>query len=155
MLHFKIGIFYWSCLKKYFYVCILGFFVHGFPKLLRFQEHHEKILNKFLSKLKQHLVCRRDIDLNLPTSRIKLEPWLVWLSGLSAGLQTERLLVWFPVRAHARVAEDRSLVGSVQEATDRCFSHHCFSPSLPLSFPPSLKISEQNLKKKKKRIKLE
>lgn len=32
-----------------------GFFVHGFPKLLRFQEHHEKILNKFLSKLKQHL----------------------------------------------------------------------------------------------------
>ncbi|CAN0503918.1 unnamed protein product, partial [Rangifer tarandus platyrhynchus] len=32
-----------------------GFFVHVFPKLLRFQEHHEKILNKFLSKLKQHL----------------------------------------------------------------------------------------------------
>ncbi|KAM6214147.1 USP6 N-terminal-like protein isoform 2-T2 [Rhynchocyon petersi] len=32
-----------------------GFFVHGFPKLLRFQDHHEKILNKFLSKLKQHL----------------------------------------------------------------------------------------------------
>ncbi|KAM8803276.1 USP6 N-terminal-like protein isoform 2-T2 [Rhynchonycteris naso] len=32
-----------------------GFFVHGFPKLLRFQEHHEKILSKFLSKLKQHL----------------------------------------------------------------------------------------------------
>ncbi|XP_023557098.1 USP6 N-terminal-like protein isoform X3 [Octodon degus] len=32
-----------------------GFFVQGFPKLLRYQEHHEKILNKFLSKLKQHL----------------------------------------------------------------------------------------------------
>lgn len=32
-----------------------GFFVPGFPKLLRFQEHHEKILKKFLSKLKQHL----------------------------------------------------------------------------------------------------
>ncbi|XP_077025558.1 USP6 N-terminal-like protein isoform X4 [Tamandua tetradactyla] len=32
-----------------------GFFVQGFPKLLRFQEHHEKILNKFLSKLKHHL----------------------------------------------------------------------------------------------------
>uniref|UniRef100_A0A8C3IXK1 USP6 N-terminal-like protein n=1 Tax=Chrysemys picta bellii TaxID=8478 RepID=A0A8C3IXK1_CHRPI len=31
-----------------------GFFVPGFPKLLRFQEHHEKILKKFLSKLKQH-----------------------------------------------------------------------------------------------------
>ncbi|XP_058138394.1 USP6 N-terminal-like protein isoform X2 [Dasypus novemcinctus] len=35
-----------------------GFFVQGFPKLLRFQEHHEKILNKFLSKLKQHLDCQ-------------------------------------------------------------------------------------------------
>ena len=30
--------------------------------------------------------------------------WLVWLSGLSAILQTERLLVRFPVRAHAWVA---------------------------------------------------
>ncbi|GAB0175541.1 USP6 N-terminal-like protein [Grus japonensis] len=33
----------------------LGFFIPGFPKLLRFQEHHDKILKKFLSKLKQHL----------------------------------------------------------------------------------------------------
>nr|XP_060632497.1 USP6 N-terminal-like protein isoform X2 [Anolis sagrei ordinatus] len=31
-----------------------GFFIPGFPKLLRFQEHHEKIMKKFLSKLKQH-----------------------------------------------------------------------------------------------------
>ena len=29
--------------------------------------------------------------------------WLLWLSGLSAGLWTKRLLVWFPVRAHAWV----------------------------------------------------
>ena len=31
------------------------------------------------------------------------QPWLVWLSGLSAGLQTERSLVRFPVRVHAWV----------------------------------------------------
>ncbi|KAM4677214.1 USP6 N-terminal-like protein isoform 2-T2 [Discoglossus pictus] len=31
-----------------------GFFVPGFPKLLRFQEHHDKILKKFMPKLKQH-----------------------------------------------------------------------------------------------------
>ena len=30
-------------------------------------------------------------------------PWLVWLSGLSAGLQLERSLVQVPVRAHAWV----------------------------------------------------
>ena len=31
-------------------------------------------------------------------------PWLVWLSGLSAGLRTKGPLVWFPVRAGAWVA---------------------------------------------------
>ena len=32
------------------------------------------------------------------------EPWLVWLSGLSAGLRTKGLPVRFPLRAHAWVA---------------------------------------------------
>ena len=36
--------------------------------------------------------------------RFYLLPWLVWLSGLSASLQTKGLLVPFPVRAHAWVA---------------------------------------------------
>ena len=31
-------------------------------------------------------------------------PWLVWFSGLGAGLQTKGRLVWFPVGAHAWVA---------------------------------------------------
>ena len=33
-----------------------------------------------------------------------IQPWLVWLSGLSAGLWTKGSLVRFPVRAHAWVA---------------------------------------------------
>lgn len=32
-----------------------GFFIPGFPKLKRFQEHHDRILKKLLSKLKTHL----------------------------------------------------------------------------------------------------
>ncbi|XP_013783393.1 USP6 N-terminal-like protein isoform X2 [Limulus polyphemus] len=32
-----------------------GFFIPGFPKLQRFQEHHDTILTKFLPKLKKHL----------------------------------------------------------------------------------------------------
>uniref|UniRef100_A0A4W4FWN2 USP6 N-terminal-like protein n=1 Tax=Electrophorus electricus TaxID=8005 RepID=A0A4W4FWN2_ELEEL len=32
-----------------------GFFVPGFPKLMRFQEHHDHILKKMLPKLKRHL----------------------------------------------------------------------------------------------------
>uniref|UniRef100_A0A8D9EN47 USP6 N-terminal-like protein n=1 Tax=Cacopsylla melanoneura TaxID=428564 RepID=A0A8D9EN47_9HEMI len=35
--------------------CMHGFFIPGFPKLLRYQEHHDKIMAKFLSKLKKHL----------------------------------------------------------------------------------------------------
>uniref|UniRef100_A0A8C2CAF4 USP6 N-terminal-like protein n=1 Tax=Cyprinus carpio TaxID=7962 RepID=A0A8C2CAF4_CYPCA len=32
-----------------------GFFIPGFPKLMRFQEHHDHILQKMMPKLKQHL----------------------------------------------------------------------------------------------------
>ena len=32
-----------------------GFFIQGFPKLLRFQAHHDRILKKYLPKLKKHL----------------------------------------------------------------------------------------------------
>lgn len=34
---------------------LLGFFIPGFPKLIRFQDHHDKIMNKLLPKLKKHL----------------------------------------------------------------------------------------------------
>ncbi|XP_005089324.2 USP6 N-terminal-like protein [Aplysia californica] len=32
-----------------------GFFMHGFPKLLRFQEHHDTVLKKFLPKIRRHM----------------------------------------------------------------------------------------------------
>ena len=32
-----------------------GFFIHGFPKLMRFQQHHDKVMRKFLPRLKKHL----------------------------------------------------------------------------------------------------
>lgn len=39
------------------FVCFLvtGFYVDGFPKLNRFIEHHDKIMGKFLPKLKRKL----------------------------------------------------------------------------------------------------
>lgn len=33
-----------------------GFFIPGFPKLQRFQAHHDQIISKLLPKLKKHLV---------------------------------------------------------------------------------------------------
>ncbi|TKR61009.1 hypothetical protein L596_028181 [Steinernema carpocapsae] len=33
-----------------------GFFVHGFPKLMRFQAHYEKVLHSHLPRVKKHLV---------------------------------------------------------------------------------------------------
>lgn len=46
--------------------CMHGFFIHGFPKLLRYQEHHDKIMNKFLPKLKKHL-DRNGVDTGIYT----------------------------------------------------------------------------------------
>ena len=66
--------------------------------------------------------------------KMKRVPWLVWLSGLSAGLQTKGSLVPFPVRAHAWVG-GQVCRGSVWGAT----THWCFSPSLSPSLPLSLK----------------
>ena len=40
----------------FFYYCILGMFVPGFPKLHRFQDHYEKVLIKYLPKLHKHFV---------------------------------------------------------------------------------------------------
>lgn len=37
-------------------LCFLGFFIPGFPKLLRFQEHHDNVLKKFVPKIRRHLV---------------------------------------------------------------------------------------------------
>ena len=45
----------------------------------------------------------KHIIIKMPNLKIKREPWLVQLSGLSAGLRTKALLVRFPVRAHAWV----------------------------------------------------
>ena len=71
-------------------------------------------------------------------------PWLVWLSGLSAGLQTKKSPVHIPVRAHTWV------VGQVPSwATDGCISHtSMFLPSPSLSLPLSIKINKV-LKKNK------
>ena len=44
----------------------LGMFINGFPKLLRLQTHHEKVLKKFLPRLKKHL-DKNGIDTGLYT----------------------------------------------------------------------------------------
>ena len=49
---------------------------------------------------------------------LQKQPWLVWLSGLSAGLRTKGSPVWFPVRAHAWVA-GQVPSGGAQEANTR------------------------------------
>ena len=78
-------------------------------------------------------------------AKIKIErkqPWLVWLSGLSTGLQTERLLVQFPVRTHAWAVGQVPSWGRVR-STSSMF--HSFSVSLPF---PSLTNKFKSLLKK-------
>ena len=61
--------------------------------------------------------------------KLTLSPWLVWLSGLSASLQTKGSLVWFPVRAHAWV------IGQVPSRGAHERQLH-IDVSLPLFLPP-------------------
>ena len=61
-------------------------------------------------------------------------PWLVWLSGLSNGLQSKGLLLRSPVRAHAWVAGWIPSWGSMRG------NHTLMFLSLFLSPFPSLKI---------------
>ena len=77
----------------------------------------------------------------------KHEPWLVWLSGLNAGLWTERSLGWIPVRAHAWVA------GRVLN-WGRARSNQLISLSLSFSlpFPFSKNKWTKSLKSRKKEI---
>ena len=60
------------------------------------------------------------------------QPWLLWLSGLSAGLRTQKSLVPFPVRAHAWVA------GQVPSGGRMRGNHTLIFLSLSFSFPFSL-----------------
>ena len=68
-------------------------------------------------------------------------PWLVWTSGLSACLWTERSLVQFPVKEHIWVVGQVSIWGHEGDNPFMHYSH--IDVSLPLS-----KI-KCNLKKKR------
>ena len=59
--------------------------------------------------------------------------WLVWLSGLSASLQTKGLLVQFPVRAHAWIVGQVPSGGHVRGNHTLMFLSLSFSLLSPLS----------------------
>ena len=87
---------------------------------------------------KKHLI---KFNIYLWLKKKNLMPWLVWLSGLSAGLQTKRSLVWCPIRAHSWVAGPGPQLGACQrQLMDVSLAHRYFSPSLSPSLPLSLKI---------------
>ena len=74
-----------------------------------------------------------------PIRRDKLKrqaPWLMWLSGLSTGLQTKGSLVQFPVRVHAWV------VGQVPNRGRVRGKHALMLLSLSFSLPSPLKINK-------------
>ena len=73
-------------------------------------------------------------------------PWLVWLNGLSAGLQTKGSLVRFPARAHAWIE------GQVPSRGRTRGNYTLMFLSSP-SFPFSLKMNKIFKKKQKIRTK--
>ena len=69
-----------------------------------------------------------------------VQPWLVWLSGLSASRRTEGSLVQYPVRAHVQVP-----IGGGGHVRG---NHTLMFLSLSLSLPLWLKIIKWNIFKK-------
>ena len=112
--------------SSYFnYICFIHSFIHSF-------------IHPFIHSLNKH--TQSVPGFRLRTLR-RIEPWLVWLSGLSNILQTKRSLVRFLARAQPGLRA-RSLVGDMREATNQCIS--CTLMFLSLSFCPSspLKIKK-------------
>ena len=74
------------------------------------------------------------------------EPWLVWLSGLSAGLRTKGSLVQSPVRAHAWVASQ--VPSDPPMATTHCERGNYTLMFLSLSFSLPSSLSENKERNK-------
>ena len=83
-------------------------------------------------------VAKMGHDIPIPWSLYKRQhqSWLVWLSGLSAGLQTKGSLVQFPVSTQAWV------VGQVPSRGRTGGNQTSMFPSVFLSLYLSLKINE-------------
>ena len=62
----------------------------------------------------------------------EMQPWLVWLSGLSRGLRTKGLQVPFPVRAHAWVSGQVPSRGHARGNPTLMFLSLCLSVTLSL-----------------------
>ncbi|OCT89223.1 hypothetical protein XELAEV_18017841mg [Xenopus laevis] len=112
-----------------------GFFVPGFPKLLRFQEHHDKIVKKFMPKLKQHFETQ-ELYTSLYTMKwffqcfldrtpfiLNLRVWDIYI------LEGERILTamsYTILKLHKRTLIKQSLedlIGFLQEELARDFHY--------------------------------
>ena len=78
------------------------------------------------------IILKAEVEMNFKEYKRSMEPWVVWLSGVSTGLQTKGLLVQFPVRAHAWV------VGQVSSRGCSSRNHTLVFLSLSFSLPSSL-----------------
>ena len=70
------------------------------------------------------------------TLKIIMSPWLVWLSGLSAGLWTKRLLGSNPSQGTCLGCRSGLQLGACEkQLINVSLTHQCFSPILFLPFP--------------------
>ena len=109
----------------------------GIPQYLSFRDGLLSL--SIMSRRFTHVVTGVRVSSSNFFVVVKLErevPWLVWLSGMSTGLQTKGSQVQFPVRAHAWVVGQVPSRGSVRG------NHTLMFPPLSPSLPLSLKTNE-------------
>ena len=88
------------------------------------------------------MVKKKKREKKIKYQNVSIWPWLVWLSGLSASLGTEKSPVQFPFRAHAWVAGQVPGWGHKRGNQWLFLTHQCFSSSLPPLLPLFLKINK-------------
>ena len=124
-----------SCLPFFLSINFVPLYISGIPMF------HKLVLLMVSHRSQRLSYCFSIFFLHSPlTGQFQnscLQPWLVWLSGLSVGLRTKESSVRFSVRAHASVA------GQVPSREHARFNHTLMFLSLSFSFPsPFLKINK-------------
>ncbi len=91
----------------------LGMFIIGFPKLMRLQSHHEKVLKKFLPRLKKHL-DKNGIDTGLYTLKWFFQCFLDRVCLLNISLIVDIIRPYTPPDFPIITLLFASFLGSIQ-----------------------------------------
>uniref|UniRef100_H2YCL4 Rab-GAP TBC domain-containing protein n=1 Tax=Ciona savignyi TaxID=51511 RepID=H2YCL4_CIOSA len=130
-----------------------GFFIPGFPKLMRFQDHHDKILKKLSPRLKKHL-DRNEIFASLYTLKWFFQCFLdrtpfpltlrIWDIYILEGERVLTCMAFTTLRIHKHELKKMDMDGIVRFLQEKLAQNFGFDDDLVIE---QLKINMGELKR--------